>query len=263
MSIAAVNWAIRAAPVTNKSDLLVLVVLALHADGVGDAFPSVPTIANLSRLSERGVYDALRRLKAAGVISATETPGRHSVYRIHTPANGAGVQTVQGTPAAAAAHPCTACSEPLQLVHPKSKEPSRNHHRKKSPGAQDELAKATTASLGIVDKLGAQILSRDPRARIEPRSERWLREIRLLQDQDGRSVEQIVAVLDWLPTDSFWPAVILSAPKLREKFTELVAAMAKKPSGRSSSDHDETKARRAAALRQAMRQAKGDRGIWS
>jgi hypothetical protein len=88
-----------------------------------------------------------------------------------------------------------------------------------------ETSRATEETLLVVDRLVTHLLERDPQAHVEPRSDRWLRAARLLLTADGRSVEQVTAVLEWLPTDPFWPTVILSMPKLREKFTQLVAKM--------------------------------------
>lgn len=62
-------WAMNEAPVESHTDLLVLVVLANSADEYGyNAFPSVRLIAHRSRLSERTVQYALRRLEKSGVI---------------------------------------------------------------------------------------------------------------------------------------------------------------------------------------------------
>lgn len=88
-----------------------------------------------------------------------------------------------------------------------------------------ETSRATAETLLVVDRLVTHLLERDPQAHVEPRSDRWLRAARLLLTVDGRSVGQVMAVLEWLPTDPFWPTVVLSMPKFREKFTQLVAKM--------------------------------------
>ena len=103
MSVRALSWALRDAPVARHSDLLVLIVVADHAhdDGTG-AYPSVPTIAAMARLSVRGVRNALGRLEASGVIAIERRAGRGNAYRVLlTPASGAGVprQMATGTQA--------------------------------------------------------------------------------------------------------------------------------------------------------------------
>jgi hypothetical protein len=88
-----------------------------------------------------------------------------------------------------------------------------------------EIDRATEKTLLVCDSLAAQILDRDPQASVAPRNDRWLREARLLLERDQRDPELVMQVLAWLKTDTFWSTVILSTPKLREKFTQLVAKM--------------------------------------
>ena len=66
------------------SDLLVLLAIADSADNTtGDAYPSIQTLADLSRLSERGVRYSIRRLEAMGELSVCQRPGRKtSVYHV-------------------------------------------------------------------------------------------------------------------------------------------------------------------------------------
>ena len=40
-------------------------------------------------------------------------------------------------------------------------------------------------------------------------------------DRDGRSVEEITRIIDWVEADDFWRANVLSLPKLRQKFDTL------------------------------------------
>ena len=58
----------------------------------------------------------------------------------------------------------------------------------------------------------------------------WRRSARLLIDKDHRTVEQIIAAIDWCQDDEFWRANILSMPTLREKYDKLrLAAQREKP----------------------------------
>lgn len=110
-----------------------------------------------------------------------------------------------------------------------------------------ELDRATKKTLLVVDSFAAQIRERDPQADVAPRSEAWLREARLLLERDGRSTEQVLAVLAWLATDDFWSSVVLSVPKFRAKFTQLVAKM--NTAQKSPTSNGRTTAPRAAAAR--------------
>jgi hypothetical protein len=129
MSVQALSWALREAPVRSKGDLLVLIVLAdaAHADGDG-AYPSVKLIAEYARMSVRGVHKSLRNLEAAGLIRGTRRPGRVTTYRLDlTRANRAGVQTEQGCTTDTGV--CTERPKGVHSVHPNRKEPSRTGGR--------------------------------------------------------------------------------------------------------------------------------------
>ena len=49
----------------------------------------------------------------------------------------------------------------------------------------------------------------------------WRTQARLMIDRDGRSVDEIVRIIDWVDGNDFWRANILSVPKLRQKFDTL------------------------------------------
>lgn len=56
----------------------------------------------------------------------------------------------------------------------------------------------------------------------QPRvTDRWRQECDRLINRDGRSPEQIEQVIRWSQADVFWRSVILSMPKLRQKFDQL------------------------------------------
>jgi helix-turn-helix protein len=101
MSVKVSAWVWEHSHVANRGDLLVLLALADHArDDGSSAYPSVDTLARKARLSRRGTFDALRRLKAAGAISPEGTGPHGTVpYRIHLgpvqPVHGANAARVQ------------------------------------------------------------------------------------------------------------------------------------------------------------------------
>lgn len=78
MSIEAINWALRYAPIPDdrrdsSSLAVVLIGLANHADADGrNAFPSLTTLARYTRLSERSVRYALRHLEHLGLIAPAD-----------------------------------------------------------------------------------------------------------------------------------------------------------------------------------------------
>jgi hypothetical protein len=93
-----------------------------------------------------------------------------------------------------------------------------------------ESYRATETTLLVVDRFSEHVTRHDEHAEPNARSETWLREARLLVESDKRPVDQILAVIEWLGTSSsdasFWRTVVLSVPKLRQKFPQLVAKMA-------------------------------------
>ena len=86
MSVRAVAWALRNAPVTGRSrhfDVLVLVAICEHAhDDGGGAYPNEATIAKLVRGTERGVRNSIARLEAAGILAVERRQGRVNVYTV-------------------------------------------------------------------------------------------------------------------------------------------------------------------------------------
>lgn len=56
----------------------------------------------------------------------------------------------------------------------------------------------------------------------QPNMNTWADSIRLMMEQDDRTVEQIEYLIDWSQENSFWKSNILSTKKLREKATTLI-----------------------------------------
>ena len=52
-------------------------------------------------------------------------------------------------------------------------------------------------------------------------------------DRDGRSVDEITRIIDWVEADDFWRANVLSVPKLRQKFDTLRLQSQRLRSGQS------------------------------
>jgi len=52
-------------------------------------------------------------------------------------------------------------------------------------------------------------------------TKRWRDAARLMLDSDGRTEDQVMRCIDWCQDHEFWRAVILSMPKLRQKYDQL------------------------------------------
>jgi Helix-turn-helix domain len=235
MSVEAMGWAL-STPVAGTKKL-VLIGLANHATAEFEhARPAIATLARYASVHERNVQKALRELEADGWIEKTgEHPvgGRKdrsvAIYRLR---GGAGVTPHNNGVALASERGGAGVVNGVAVAPP---EPSLSKPSMK-PSMSEARSGPSDAAVYFCRRLATQIRSRDPKANVAPDSSRWLNAARLLMERDGRSFDEIDAVLDWLPSDSFWPSVVLSMPKFREKFTQLVAARGRGPQGGSPSD---------------------------
>lgn len=73
----------------------------------------------------------------------------------------------------------------------------------------------------LANRLYQKILIDDPSFK-QPNMNTWADSIRLMMEQDARTVEQIEYLIDWSQDNSFWKSNILSTKKLREKATTLI-----------------------------------------
>ena len=71
----------------------------------------------------------------------------------------------------------------------------------------------------VCDAMAASVQRRTGRT---PRvTAAWRTQARLMIDRDGRTVDEVTRIIDWVEADDFWRANILSLPKLRQKFDTL------------------------------------------
>ena len=73
------RWA-HSAPIRNQPAKMALVVLALHADKDGKAWPSFGTIQRLGSMGRSTVIDAIQRLEETGWIAVYRRLRRTSLY---------------------------------------------------------------------------------------------------------------------------------------------------------------------------------------
>jgi len=134
------------------NDLLVFLVLVRHANGQGDAWPSVGTIARKTGMSERSAQRSLRHLCGNGLIKSqtgndggrkgelilddgTVLHGRPVVYRVLTAAwNEERKSTSKG------------CRNASARVTPVSPLPRPKGDRERSQGCQNASARVTPVS---------------------------------------------------------------------------------------------------------------------
>ena len=81
----------------------------------------------------------------------------------------------------------------------------------------------------VCDAMAASVQRRTGRA---PRiTTAWRTQARLMIDRDGRTVEEVTRIIDWVDGNDFWRANVLSVPKLRQKFDTL-RLQSQRPQGR-------------------------------
>ena len=86
---------------------LLLLIIASHVSPLnGLAWPSIPTLANETKLSIRHVYRLLKTLEAMGELAVYRTPGRVNTYRVKlSPARDTQESDAHQTPASPTSEP--------------------------------------------------------------------------------------------------------------------------------------------------------------
>lgn len=235
------------------NDMLLALALAdeCEHDG-GGIFPSVPKLARRTRQSERTVQRQLRQMEASTWLQCVERSSggrnRPNKYRInpafvsdpdifdfglpngdklspfeegkprHSCVTVSGSETVTETVTNPFLNGDTAVSpaiKPLKPIKPLSS---------KITGCAEPSDSAN--DIDVEDRRLAgwvfeRILALHPKHK-QPNWRRWCREIRLLQERDGRTRREIAELFAWANADPFWQTNILSPGKLREQWDQLV-----------------------------------------
>ena len=105
---------------------------------------------------------------------------------------------------------------------PNSANPDGDSSPNEKPKSQK---KYNEEHMQLAEHLKDQILANKPDARVPENLDSWADTFRLMVERDGRSCQQVAAVIDWCQSDDFWRANILSANKLRQKFDQLELQM--------------------------------------
>jgi len=246
---------------------------------VGDMPATAAHVARRAGVSERVAASAIRKLREVGVLVHDEELGALRVlhWDRYNPAPKRDATAAERqrrrrervarerdvTPASrrdgrdglAVVTPLVPPAVTPAVTNPEGEREQEGEGTTSRPAARPAPPRPEVAALSR--RLATLIAARDDRARVSPESPRWLAAIRLLLDEDGRSPAEVEAVIVWLgrgETDDarFWQSNVLSAPKLREKFTQLVAVMQRSGSAggqeRPMTDLERRTAERAARL---------------
>jgi hypothetical protein len=119
-----------------------------------------------------------------------------------------------------------ALPEAFQKALPKAfQKTMRNHEQEQElEQEQDNIFSPNSDEFRHAKLLYDLILQNDSKAKM-PNLQKWSYDIDKLHRLDGRSFEEIDAVIRWCQNDDFWHSNILSAGKLRSKFQQMVLKM--------------------------------------
>lgn len=104
-------------------------------------------------------------------------------------------------------------------------------------GEQRET-KYIPADLATAEDIFSHLTKLNPSQK-RPNMAKWADSVRLLRERDGRTHGQILDLMAWVQSDSFWRTVILSPDKLREKWDALTI---KKNAGKPSPEAAKSRA---------------------
>ena len=100
---------------------------------------------------------------------------------------------------------------------------------------EDFLSEVETARLGLVKLLCELMLQNNPKAKItDSQIDQWMKAVRLMQEQDSRTLEEIRAVIEFSQRDDFWRTNVLSMATVRKQFDKLTMKM-RKPTSKTES----------------------------
>jgi len=258
------------------TERLVLLAIADCANDRGEAWPSMAALVGKTRLSERTIQRAVQTLVDLGELVAVigGGRGRTTKYRLPTkapadnPRHGDAVTDTetpsekprkpddvsekprQRNPVTVTETPSTSAENPVTVTPGTVIEPSREPLTTSSsePASRPDVEQICAHLADWIERNGSK------RPTI---TKRWRDAARLLLDRDGRTVDQVMRAIDWCQTDEFWRGVILSMPKLREKYDQLRLAAKR---SRGSPQRSTTDERVSSALELAARFERGEIG---
>lgn len=233
-----VNRAVRGSNLPAPSRLIMLTLSDVADAETGEIpekfTPSLTVLGVETGLGRSTVARFLKDLEKGGWVVRTRPSsigalvrGERTQYRlsIPEPSPTTGLVPEGDQPSPTAGQPSPA---------PRQPSPATGHKRRSNNRSQPEDDQSSPPKRLDVEEICQYLVEKivangSKRPRISPR---WRTEARMLLDHDGRTVAQVKNAIDWCQADPFWRSVIMSMPKLRDKYDQLrMAAM--RPNGRS------------------------------
>ncbi|MCO6541584.1 MAG: helix-turn-helix domain-containing protein [Lactobacillus sp.] len=101
--------------------------------------------------------------------------------------------------------------------------PIRPKSEKQTYGPDDPNYKLAKYLLEKIRDTSPQVYPTESKS--QPKLQSWANDIRLMNERDKRSYEQIKKMIDWCQDDDFWHKNILSAASLRKKYGQMAVKM--------------------------------------
>lgn len=206
---------------------VVYLALSSRADARGRCYPGMALIAAEASCSERQARRALEELRERGLVSWTQRRKadgglQSSLYSVHPEAVDPTDYQAPPPPASQAVPPGQAVPTPVP-DRPRERTPDERtpDERKNTPGSAVTVATAGSQHAEGLCKLLADLIVANGSKR-PTITKQWLDACRLLIDKDGRSPKQVENMIHWCQeVSTFWPANIMSMPKLRERYDQM------------------------------------------
>lgn len=204
--------------------------------GDGGVETTKTEIGEEAGLSPKTVELVAKRFVSIGVLEVDHRPGRPNLWTLvepgenepeATPAMEAAgdppAQSSRDTRAVIARHPRNDCAGPVKALAGRAGRSEEKEEREIAPARR------------ICDRLEQHVRSIDPQASVDSTS--WSTSANSLLSE-GREVDDVLAVIDWLIADPFWSSRVLSPSALQRNYTKLLAARTMPPlTGRGGIDH--------------------------
>jgi hypothetical protein len=164
MSIAMINR-VKVSGIKPTARLVAFLLADHHNDSTGLCFPSIPTLAAETGLSERSVIRALEELEGSNQIRINKSVGKSSKYILLFPPTPDSLSplteshpchSVTTTPDRESPHPCHAVTPPLTGCHPNHKEPEEKrkvNHNDVGFALSAEIAKTNKGKPSCINEV--------------------------------------------------------------------------------------------------------------
>lgn len=209
---------------------VLLAIADCASDDGSNAYPSMSELVRKTRLSERAVQAAVKRLVALGelFVSANGGPRGCNLYRVlmvtpqiqHPAESAGGAQNL---------HPAESAPRRIRTPQKSTGDPAGSAHGTVlEPSKKISSSKRSSSDVAIPDRPDVEQVCRYLADRIEANGSKrptvtkpWRDAARRLIDRDGRTPEQIIRAIDWCQDHHFWRSNVMSMPKLREQYDRL------------------------------------------